>query len=102
MNGLKRTLKWLIPVVVLLLVGLNPQPALAAPLTHEAPQGSEWIMADWMFLSFGIFAGVAFLAFLAALKRGLLSNLEDAKYYVLEIEEADYYTPDWARKGGES
>lgn len=68
---------------------------------HEAPAGSEWVMADWMFLSFVIFAGAAFVAFLAALKSGLLSNLEDAKYYVIEIEEPDYYTPDWAKTGGE-
>jgi hypothetical protein len=78
------------------------QPASASPLYHEAPPGSEWIMADWMFLSFGIFAGVSFLAFLVSLKRGLLSNLEDAKYYVLEVEEEDYYTPEWAREGDES
>jgi heme/copper-type cytochrome/quinol oxidase subunit 2 len=75
-------------------------PAAASPVGHEAPEGSEWIMADWMFLSFAIFAGVAFLAFMVALKRGLLSNLEDAKYYVLEIEEEDYYSPDWG-PGGE-
>jgi hypothetical protein len=73
------------------------RPALA----HEAPGGSEWVMADWMFLSFVIFAGVAFVAFLASLKSGLLSNLEDAKYYILEIDEPDYYTPDWARHGGD-
>jgi hypothetical protein len=73
-------------------------PSLAIPLAHEAPKGSEWVMADWMFLSFLIFAGVAFLAFLFALKAGWLSNLEDAKYYVLEIEEEDYYTPAWARE----
>lgn len=74
----------------------------AAPALHEAPKGSEWVMADWMFLSFAIFAGVAFLAFLFVLKAGLLSNLEDAKYHVLEIEEEDYYTPDWAREGGDA
>lgn len=55
-------------------------------------------MADWMFISFVAFAGCALVAFLVALKMGLLSNLEDAKYYVLEIEEEqDYYTPEWAR-----
>ncbi|GIV78032.1 MAG: hypothetical protein KatS3mg050_2426 [Litorilinea sp.] len=72
----------------------------AMSLLHEAPEGSEWIMADWMFLSFLLFAGAAFLAFLAALKAGLLSNLEDAKYPILEIEEEDYYTPDWALEEG--
>lgn len=74
---------------------------LAVPhvaLAHDAPEGSEWVMADWMFISFGAFAGCALAAFLVALKLGLLSNLEDAKYYILEIEEEqDYYTPEWAR-----
>jgi heme/copper-type cytochrome/quinol oxidase subunit 2 len=80
-----------------------PASALAAPLAHEAPAGSEWIMADWMFLTFVIFAGVSFLLFLLVLKAGLLSNLEDAKYPILEIDEPDYYTPDWAKEdsGGE-
>jgi hypothetical protein len=75
--------------------------ALAIPqvtFAHDAPEGSEWVMADWMFISFVAFAGCALVAFLVALKMGLLSNLEDAKYYVLEIEEEqDYYTPEWAR-----
>jgi len=75
--------------------------ALAVPqvaFAHDAPEGSEWVMADWMFISFVAFAGLALLAFLVALKAGLLSNLEDAKYYILEIdEEQDYYTPEWAR-----
>ena len=68
---------------------------------HDAPAGSEWVMADWMFLSFVIFAGAAFTAFIFALKSGLLSNLEDAKYYVLEIDEPDYYSPEWAKTRGD-
>ena len=70
---------------------------------HDAPPGSEWVMADWMFLSFIIFAGTAYVAFMLALKSGLLSNNENAKFYLLEIEEEDFYTPDWARgdTGGE-
>jgi hypothetical protein len=79
-----------------------PHNELASPLYHEAPKGSEWVMADWMFLSFLLFAGVAFLAFLFAIKAGWLSNLEDAKYYILQIEEEDYYTPEWAREGDDS
>ncbi|MFN2104598.1 MAG: hypothetical protein ACK2U5_04680 [Candidatus Promineifilaceae bacterium] len=79
-----------------------PQKELTSTLFHEAPKGSEWVMADWMFLSFLIFAGVAFLAFLFALKAGWLSNLEDAKYYILEIDEEDYYTPEWAREGDDA
>lgn len=86
-------------LVFLLLV--TAQLAVAAPSAHEAPDGSEWIMADWMFLSFVIFTSTAFVAFIVALKAGLLSNLDAATYHVLEIEEQDYYTPDWAREGGE-
>lgn len=88
--------------VVLLGMFFYAQPALAAPSYHEAPKGSEWVMADWMFLSFAIFAGVAFLAFIVALKAGLLSNLEDAKYHVLDIQEEDFYTPEWARDGDDT
>lgn len=64
-----------------------------AAFAHEAPEGSEWVMADWMVSTFFLFAGGAALSFLAALKLGLLSNLEDAKYYILEFEEPDYWTP---------
>lgn len=71
-----------------------PQVALA----HDAPEGSEWVMADWMFISFGAFGGMALVAFFICLKMGLLSNIEDAKYPMMEIEEdLDYYTPEWAR-----
>ncbi len=63
---------------------------------HDAPEGGEWILADWMFMSFIAFAGSAFVIFLIALKTGLLSNIEEAKYPILDIEEEDYYTPDWA------
>lgn len=71
---------------------LSATPAWA----HDAPEGSEWVMADWMFLSFVAFAGSALLVFVVARRRGLLSNLEDAKYHLLTIDEPDYYTPEWA------
>jgi hypothetical protein len=88
---------------VMLQVCITPRLAFAAVPAHDAPEGSEWIMADWMFLSFAIFAGAAFILFLLALKAGLLSNLEgEAKLYMLGIPEDDYYTPEWARTGGES
>ena len=82
----------------LLLMVITASPAFA----HDGPKGSEWAMADWMFLSFMLFAGSAFVVFLLVLKAGLLSNLEDAKLYVLHVDEEDYYTPDWAREGGDS
>jgi hypothetical protein len=66
-------------------------------LAHDQPAGNEWIMADWMLLSFLAFGAIALGAFLVALKRGYLSNLEDAKYHILTIDEPDYYTPGWAR-----
>lgn len=65
---------------------------------HESPEGAEWLMADWMLLAFLIFFGVGLMVFLVAVKRGHLSNLEEAKYYILTIDEPDYYTPDWARE----
>jgi hypothetical protein len=68
-----------------------------AASAHEAPEGSEYILADWMFLSFVAFAGCALVVFLIALKLGLLSNMEEAKLPMLEIQEEDYYTPDWAK-----
>jgi hypothetical protein len=70
-------------------------------LGHDQPAGAEWIMADWMLLSFLAFGAIALVAFLVALKRGHLSNLEDAKYHILTIDEPDYYTPSWARAGAQ-
>lgn len=74
----------------LLLTAFVAAPALA----HDGPEGAEWIMADWMFITFAIFAGGALIAFVVALKLGLLSNIEDAKYQILTIDEPDYYTAD--------
>ena len=88
-------------ILTLTLLVMYAGPALAAAPHHEAPEGSEWVMADWMFLSFIIFAGASFIAFMLALKSGALSNLEDAKYPMLEIHEEDYYTPEWAQSGDE-
>jgi len=74
----------------------------AAPaLGHDQPDGADWLMADWMLLSWFVFFLAGFLVFIVVLKRGLLSNLERDKHYVLEIDEPDYYTPDWARDGTE-
>ena len=66
---------------------------------HEQPDGAEWLMADWMLLSFIVFGGAALAVFVLALKRGQFHNMEAAKYHILSIEEPDYYTPDWAREG---
>ena len=72
--------------------------ATAAPaLGHEQPDGAEWLMADWMLLSFMVFGGAALAIFVVALRRGQLHNMEAAKFHILSIDEPDYYTPDWAR-----
>lgn len=98
-NILNRTRLRLMAVLFSIITALGiPQLASA----HDAPEGSEWILADWMFLSFVVFAGAAFAMFLITLKLGLLSNLEDAKYAILDIEEEDYYTPDWAKEDDEN
>lgn len=70
-------------------------------LAHDGPdQGAEWLMADWMLLVFLVFFGAALAAFLFAWKRGLFHDLEAAKYHVLTVDEADYYTPEWAKEDG--
>lgn len=82
--------KWLAPAVVCAVVFtfLVAPPALA----HDGPDGAEWVMADWMFITFAVFAGGALLAFVVALKAGLMSNIEEAKYQILTIDEPDYYS----------
>jgi hypothetical protein len=68
-------------------------------LGHEQPDGAEWLMADWMLLSFLVFGGAALAIFVVALRRGHFHNMEAAKYHILSIDEPDYYTPEWAREG---
>ncbi len=86
-------------LVAIALVGLFATPALAAPLAHDQPDGADWIMADWMLYSFLIFFVASFTVFVMALKRGMFHNIENAKYYILSIQEEDFYTPDWAKRG---
>jgi cbb3-type cytochrome oxidase maturation protein len=75
--------------------------ALAAPaaaLAHDAPENdqSRWVMTDWMLDAFFVLAGVALVAFVWAWKAGHFHNLDEAARVPLEVDEADYYTPDWA------
>ncbi len=70
----------------------------AAALAHDAPENdrSKWVMADWMLDMFFVLAGVALVAFIIAWKGGHFHNLDEAARVPLEIEEGDYYTPEWA------
>jgi hypothetical protein len=80
-------------------IGLTVSLALpAAALAHDAPENdqSKWVMADWMLDMFFILAGAALVAFLIAWKAGHFHNLGEAARVPLEIDEEDYYTPDWA------
>ena len=86
-------------VIMAILLATGALLVAATPvLGHEQPDGAEWLMADWMLLSFMAFGGAGLVAFLVALKRGLLHNVEAAKYHILTIDEPDYYTPEWARE----
>ncbi len=69
-----------------------------AALASASPEGGEFVMADWMLLSFLAFSGAALVVFLVALRRGMFSRMEEAKYYLLRVEEPDFYTPDWIRE----
>lgn len=82
-------------------LGIALAATLAAPmaaLAHDAPENdrSKWVMADWMLDMFFILAGVALVAFIFAWKAGHFHNLDEAARVPLQIEEEDYYTPEWA------
>jgi cbb3-type cytochrome oxidase maturation protein len=75
--------------------------ALALPATalaHDAPENnrSKWVMADWMIETFFLFAGAALLVFLWAWKSGHFHNLDEQARIPLDVDEEDYYTPEWA------
>lgn len=55
-------------------------------------------MDDWMLVAFLGFFGAALILFVVALKRGLLTHMEEAKYYLLQVEEPDFYTPQWIKE----
>jgi cbb3-type cytochrome oxidase maturation protein len=85
----------------LAILGLTLASALASPTSayaHDAPENeqSKWTMADWMLDTFFVFASLALVAFLWAWKAGHFHNLEEAARVPLQIDEEDYYTPDWA------
>jgi hypothetical protein len=65
---------------------------------HDAPENaqSKFVLADWMMDTFFIFAGLAFVAFVAAWKAGHFHELDSHAGIPLLVEEEDYYTPEWA------
>ncbi len=68
----------------------------AAPL-EEGP-GAALTVATWLVLSYVVLFLAALSVFLIALKSGMFHNVEEAKYYILSIDEPDYYTPEWAKE----
>ncbi len=89
-------------LVAIVVVGLLLFAGAAPASAHDQPDGANWLMADWMLLSFLVFFGAALVVFLVALKLGALRNIEDAKYHILSINEPDYYTPDWAKEDSDA
>jgi hypothetical protein len=87
--------RWL-GIAGVVLAALLSSPAVA--LAHDAPESDEskWVMADWMLDAFFLFAGLALVAFIVAWKAGHFHDLEKAARIPLEIDEEDYYTPEWA------
>ena len=83
---------------LLLLLAIAALAWPAAAYAHDAPENgqSKWVMADWMMDTFFIFAGLVFVAFLAAWKAGHFHDLERHGAIPLLVDEEDYYTPEWA------
>ena len=67
-----------------------------SPTTQPENEQSHWVMADWMMDTFFVFAGLAFVAFIAAWKAGQFHELEQAGRDPALDQEEDYYTPEWA------
>ncbi len=82
-------------VITLALMALITAPVQAAQ--YEEGPGAALTVATWLVLSYLVLFLAALAAFLIALKRGMFHNIEEAKYYMLTIDEPDYYTPDWAK-----
>jgi heme/copper-type cytochrome/quinol oxidase subunit 2 len=89
-------MKRLLTTLVIALTICLAMPVAAS--AHDAPENdqSKWVMADWMLDMFFILAGVALVAFVLAWKGGHFHNLHEAARVPLDIDEEDYYTPEWA------
>jgi heme/copper-type cytochrome/quinol oxidase subunit 2 len=89
-------MKRFLTLLVLALTAALVIPATA--LAHDAPENdrSKWVMADWMLDMFFILAGAALVAFIFTWKAGHFHNLDEAARVPLEVDEEDYYTPEWA------
>jgi hypothetical protein len=60
------------------------------------------IAVIWYLTSFLSFFLVALMFFIVAYKHGAFKDLEKGKYYMLTINEPDYYTPAWAKEEQEN
>ncbi len=94
----KKIQMWHIRILSAIYTILSALILVSAASAHDAPPGDEYQMADWMLFTFLLFFGIGFIVFLVALKRGHLREPEAVKYVLFEIDEPDYYSPDWARE----
>ncbi len=91
-----RHLFWIF--IVGLVVCLALAPGIARADGGDPTDAGALSTADWFFFLGLIFSGFTLVAFLIAWKLGLFKNTEEAKYYMLTIDEPDYSTPEWARE----
>ncbi len=99
---MKKSRSWIFSIelgtiAAVLMAFVSPVVVLASPGLQE--DSSDWVTVEEMLvLGYLAFFLVAFIAFLIAFKRGMFRNIEEAKYYILTIDEPDYFTPDWAKE----
>ena len=83
-------------VFAAILIVAVPALTVAQEAAVEGPrlQPSDYFYLLW-YLSFFLFA---LIGLLVALRRGWFRDVESAKYYMMEIDEPDYYTPEWVKE----
>ncbi len=65
---------------------------------QEIPAGGALIMSDWILGAFLVFFASGLIVFITAVRLGAFRDMESAKYHLLDVEEEDYYTPEWAKE----
>lgn len=89
-TALRRT----VMVIALLASSVGTATAAANGESGTAMQVSDYFYLLW-YLSFFV---LALVGLLVAMSRGWFRDVERAKYHMMEIDEPDYYTPEWAKE----